>query len=200
MAGKGPRSPLASWKEIADYLDCAPRTAQRYARTRGLPVHHLAGEHIQRVFAYADEIDRWREEGTREDEGERRTPNVEPPTPKGEEARTGLYLVVTRGSTAGERRPLDGSGVDLGRGFDCGLRIDDAGVSRRHARVEPGPGGVLLRDLGSKNGTYHNGRQIQAPIPLREGDRIGLGQGVELRLESDTLPETAGEGPGDEPS
>lgn len=52
---------LDSWQEIADYLVRTVRTCQRYERELGLPVHRLDDSPKARVFAYADELDAWRE-------------------------------------------------------------------------------------------------------------------------------------------
>ena len=50
---------LASWKEIAGYLGVTVRTAQKWERERGLPVHRLAGEK-GRVAASTVELESWR--------------------------------------------------------------------------------------------------------------------------------------------
>ncbi|MCL6506600.1 MAG: FHA domain-containing protein, partial [Bryobacteraceae bacterium] len=48
--------------------------------------------------------------------------------------------------------------LSLGRARDNDLSFpDDAGLSRSHLRIEPGPDGWILTDLGSKNGTQVNG-------------------------------------------
>lgn len=53
------RRQLSSWKEIAAHLGRDARTAIRWERDRGLPVHRVPGGKGQRVFAYTDELDRW---------------------------------------------------------------------------------------------------------------------------------------------
>lgn len=53
------RRVLHSWKEIANYLQVAPRTAQRRHQVEGLPVHHLGTGPKARVAAYSDELDAW---------------------------------------------------------------------------------------------------------------------------------------------
>jgi eukaryotic-like serine/threonine-protein kinase len=65
----GERKILDSWKEIADYLRRDVRTCQRYERELGLPVHRLEESARARVFAYADEIDAWREKRRLESPG-----------------------------------------------------------------------------------------------------------------------------------
>ena len=51
---------LTSWKEIAAYLGVDRRTCSRWEQHLGLPVHRIEGSSKSRVFAYAEELDRWR--------------------------------------------------------------------------------------------------------------------------------------------
>lgn len=53
------RRRLDSWKDIAEYLARDVSTAMRWARTDGLPVHHIGGSRHRAVFAYVDEVDDW---------------------------------------------------------------------------------------------------------------------------------------------
>lgn len=64
----------------------------------------------------------------------------------------------------------------IGRDESCPVRIDAAGVSRRHARILAQTGGFLLEDLGSKNGTFLRDARIDSPAELRDGDEVRLGQ------------------------
>ena len=50
---------LQSWKEIAKFLQCEARTAQRYELHRGLPVHRMPGGGVPQVFAYTNELQAW---------------------------------------------------------------------------------------------------------------------------------------------
>jgi hypothetical protein len=74
--------------------------------------------------------------------------------------------------------PLEAPGLVIGRGSRADLRIDDPGVSRRHAefRVQHGPEGtvVTVLDLGSTNGTVVDGKRVQQAY-LREGATVVLG-------------------------
>jgi len=54
------REILDSWKEISEYLDRSRKTCQRWEVDYGMPVHRLDGSPKARVFAYKDEIDRWK--------------------------------------------------------------------------------------------------------------------------------------------
>lgn len=70
----------------------------------------------------------------------------------------------------------------IGRHPDCAIQLDSNAVSRRHARVVCVDDQFLIEDLGSGNGTFLNGQQIDAPSPLNHQDRIKLGP-VLLRFE-----------------
>lgn len=54
-----PPRPLATWKQIADYLGVSERTAQLWERTRGLPVRRVRGGAKGSVYALPEEIDEW---------------------------------------------------------------------------------------------------------------------------------------------
>lgn len=58
----GERQVLDSWKEIASYLGRTEKTCREWERQLGLPVHRLIDKPKARVFAYADEIDAWRDQ------------------------------------------------------------------------------------------------------------------------------------------
>jgi pSer/pThr/pTyr-binding forkhead associated (FHA) protein len=77
-----------------------------------------------------------------------------------------------------ERRefPLAKTRIILGRRQDCDLRIPTRDVSRRHCEIVPGEkrSEVIVRDLGSSNGTYLNGKRI-AESTLKPGDRLTVG-------------------------
>lgn len=83
-------------------------------------------------------------------------------------------LVLTGSSTAWSFHLIKLS-TNIGRGAEADIRLDDDGVSRRHAKVMLLPRGeVVIQDLGSKNGTYVNSERIER-WSLREGDRIRVG-------------------------
>lgn len=69
---------------------------------------------------------------------------------------------------------LAGQRVILGRLSSCDITIPDHNVSREHAAFVREGDGWALEDLGSTNGTYVNGAEIQS-MRLREGDRIRVG-------------------------
>ena len=63
----------------------------------------------------------------------------------------------------------------LGRSGDAAILIDEAGVSRHHARITIDADGATLRDLGSKNGTVVNGSAAEGAVRLTDGAIILLG-------------------------
>ncbi|KYH45230.1 DUF3662 and FHA domain-containing protein [Branchiibius sp. NY16-3462-2] len=84
------------------------------------------------------------------------------------------YLIIQ-----GERYELAGAITVLGRDEEADIIIADPGISRRHSEIRvtnDGPHKVAsVRDLGSTNGTYVNGDQIDS-ARLRNGDRITIGR------------------------
>lgn len=97
------------------------------------------------------------------------------PTPSAER-RAAAYLMIN-----GTQHPVVPPGIVLGRGSECDLRIDDPGVSRRHAEIRAdgtGPDAQLLVvDLGSTNGTVVDGVRA-AQAPLSDKSRIVLGSTI----------------------
>ena len=75
---------------------------------------------------------------------------------------------------------LVGAHLVIGRSSACQIVLGDDTVSRRHAELRFEDGRWLLRDLGSSNGTYVNGRWV-TESEVRAGDVIHLG-GCQLRL------------------
>lgn len=91
-------------------------------------------------------------------------------------------LIVLQGDSLGTSIPLDRETVTIGRGSDCELRLDDNLASRQHARLvfrsDSGTSGYDLHDLGSTNGTFVNGKLVEDPIVLADGDKIRVGRHV----------------------
>jgi FHA domain len=87
-------------------------------------------------------------------------------------------LVIHEGAGAGSEHPVHGELI-LGREHaTADLVIPDPGVSRRHARVLPRNGSVLVEDLGSSNGTFVNGHRISGPVELGRDDELQLGDTI----------------------
>lgn len=92
-------------------------------------------------------------------------------------------LVELRNGRTVTSRSLGRRELVLGRDSGCDWVLDDARVSREHARIAPGEGEYVLEDLGSRNGTRVNGAPIAGTVALRDGDLVDLGNAVTLRYE-----------------
>jgi hypothetical protein len=65
--------------------------------------------------------------------------------------------------------------VSVGRDPTCDVVLNDAKCSRRHAVIESGPTGLAVRDTGSANGVFLNGRKVERAT-LEDGDFLRLGE------------------------
>lgn len=83
-------------------------------------------------------------------------------------------LVLFDGETIRRQWLLDRDLTRIGRWPDNEVAIDDRWISRYHAEIRREATQYTLRDLGSKNGTYLNGRRLAAPHQLRDGDQISV--------------------------
>jgi pSer/pThr/pTyr-binding forkhead associated (FHA) protein len=98
------------------------------------------------------------------------------PSPAATTVASGARLVIVApGALAGRTFTLEGE-TTIGRGAGCGVSIDDAHVSKLHARLSPDRDGWMLEDLGSTNGTVLDGELIHRPTPIRRGGRITIGE------------------------
>jgi putative peptide zinc metalloprotease protein len=68
--------------------------------------------------------------------------------------------------------------LTIGRASDCAVQLADRTVSRRHVRLSPVDGGVVLEDIGSTYGTWVNGERVRAPTTLRDGAIVRVGDEV----------------------
>jgi len=91
------------------------------------------------------------------------------------------YGITLLDSATGRRYEAAGLRIRIGRGHECEVQVAagaDTTVSRVHAELSVDPSGSLLvRDAGSRNGTWINGERVTTPLPVRLGDRITLGPG-----------------------
>ncbi len=90
-------------------------------------------------------------------------------------------LVIYKGAMAGMRWPLSRMPVTLGRAADCDIVLPERQISRYHVRIEWDADGYVLRDLGSKNGTFVNGEKVRGQLyRLRDGDEISLATTLQI--------------------
>jgi diguanylate cyclase (GGDEF)-like protein len=90
-------------------------------------------------------------------------------------------LVLYSGDDAGQRFELESGPQIIGRLPEAQVRIDGPGVSRQHAELLVGAGLVVIKDLGSANGTHVNEIRITEPTALKDGDLIRV-SGTVLRF------------------
>lgn len=99
-------------------------------------------------------------------------------------------MIVRTGPNPGTTYDLTKEVSLLGRDVSNEIILGDAEISRQHARLTRTPGGYVLEDLGSTNGTFVNGERLMAPRVLNPGDLVALGENVSLTFDAAT-PEAA---------
>lgn len=84
-------------------------------------------------------------------------------------------LIVRRGPNTGARFLLDADVTTAGRHADADIFLDDVTVSRRHSEFLRHGTSFEIRDLGSLNGTYHDGVRIDTAL-LSDGSEVQVGK------------------------
>ena len=90
-------------------------------------------------------------------------------------------LQVVRGRSASTTLKLADGVTSIGRHDDCLIRIKSSQVSRRHCEFFEVSDKLTLRDLGSSNGTFVNGKKVSGQQALKHGDELTVGA-VTLRV------------------
>ena len=102
-------------------------------------------------------------------------------------------LVVLFGPKRGITRDFEGV-LRIGRSAESDLQLIDERVSRDHCTLEVTPGGVVLRDLSSRNGTWLEGKKLTAPAVLTAGAKLSVGESLlAFEPELDALRSREGE-------
>jgi phosphoserine phosphatase RsbU/P len=121
-------------------------------------------------------------------------------------------LLMLHGETPGLLFELDRDVTTIGRDPTCDIVLTRKFVSRRHARIVRAPEGYLLEDLQSNCGTQVEGRAVNGPTPLQDGNYIKIGNYTLIFSESSFVVKEDGDtgstilgvldlsGSGDEPS
>ena len=87
-----------------------------------------------------------------------------------------VQLIVVRGKPEGKVIPLAGPKFKIGRGETCHLRPNSEQVSREHAEFTIESSTVIVRDLGSRNGTLVNGKALTTEAcKLKDRDLVQVG-------------------------
>ncbi|TWT45332.1 FHA domain-containing protein FhaA [Phycisphaerae bacterium RAS1] len=82
--------------------------------------------------------------------------------------------------------PLTVPVTTIGRRHEATLRIPAADVSRLHCEIHSNDTGITVKDLGSSNGTFVNGKRV-AESPLKAGDKLAVGP-VVFVVQVDGIP------------
>ena len=113
--------------------------------------------------------------------------------------RGGSALIVQNGRCAGTRRPLGTPLTFIGRAEGCDIRLNIEGVDDLHCLIASGPDSLVLRDLGSAQGTLVNG-QPTVHAELNDGDLVTVGpfqflvnRGVDQGDPGDLVPVESGD-------
>ncbi|MFO0817071.1 MAG: FHA domain-containing protein [Pirellulales bacterium] len=101
------------------------------------------------------------------------------------------------GPSAGKEIKISKAPFVIGRQDDCHLRPKSDAISRRHCELVFGESQVIIRDLGSKNGTYVNGDRVVGDRVLKLGDHLKVGPlefevQFDVGLSSEKRPKVAG--------
>lgn len=91
-------------------------------------------------------------------------------------------LIIQEGRGAGRSWLIEKETLIIGRDEDCDVVLVECQVSRHHAQIRRTDSRYVLEDLGSKNGTYVNGRQVTGPYTLQDGDEIQIALCVKLNF------------------
>lgn len=111
---------------------------------------------------------------------ESRESTVVTPIPEIGKKEKHAYIVFLSGPLVGKIHLLDEGTITLGRAADIDIPINDPGISRQHIQIAYQAGKARIRDLGSTNGTYLNGRRIQE-ADLKDGDKIQISSNTILK-------------------
>ena len=113
------------------------------------------------------------------------------PSDRGESTMN-YVLQVVRGRSASTTLKLADGVTSIGRHDDCLIRIKSSQVSRRHCEVFEVSDKLTIRDLGSSNGTFVNGKKVAGQQVLKPGDELTVGA-VTLRVAKLGQPVAAGQ-------
>jgi diguanylate cyclase (GGDEF)-like protein len=89
---------------------------------------------------------------------------------------------MVEGSRPGQIVGIGGDRLTIGRGRKADLHVDDPALSRVHAELVRWQGEWHVRDLASTNGTWVGSVRVSSLMPVKDGDRVKLGQSTTFRV------------------
>jgi two-component system, cell cycle response regulator len=99
------------------------------------------------------------------------------------------FLYVLAGSLVGRKYPLTESCSSVGRSSKCTICVSDNQISRQHFEILLEGGAAVVRDLGSKNGTFVNGVKRDMS-PLKDGDKIQISAATIMKFSYQDVTES----------
>ncbi len=87
-----------------------------------------------------------------------------------------VVLKVVGGKNDGREIAINIPKFIIGRGEEAHLRPGSDLVSRQHCSITKEAGKVIIQDMGSRNGTFVNGKQITEPHEAKKGDSLRVGR------------------------
>jgi two-component system cell cycle response regulator len=101
---------------------------------------------------------------------------VAPSKPEASDNKRVACLIMLSGNNVGQVYPLTADQTSIGREDGSTIQLMDAGISRRHARIDRlADGGYRLLDAGSRNGTFANNHKLEGAHELQDGDKVQVG-------------------------
>ncbi len=99
-----------------------------------------------------------------------------------------FQFVMRSGPNTGKIYPLEAPEIIIGRDASNGVAINDAEVSRKHAKLSLHGSAYVIQDLGSTNGTSVNGQRVTSTQVLNPGDTVSFGENIVLMYEAASDP------------
>ena len=93
-------------------------------------------------------------------------------------------LVMRSGPTPGKAYPLSKTEIYIGRDVSNDIAVNDAELSRKHARLTQQEDTFVVEDLGSTNGTFVDAQRLMGPHVLKPGELIMFGENVGMVFEA----------------
>lgn len=100
-------------------------------------------------------------------------------------------LILESGPNSGTEYPLEKDELYLGRDVNNDVVINDAEVSRRHARLVRQGDDYYFEDMGSTNGTFILGQRLSSPTLLLPNAKITIGEKVQISYIAESIDPTA---------
>ena len=91
------------------------------------------------------------------------------------------YILFLSGPLVGKLHHLEDGTTTFGRTQESDIQINDTRISRQHMSIDVDGETIILKDLGSTNGTYVNGKRVQN-ISLKDGDKIQISSATIIKF------------------